>query len=120
MSDEPLSEAHIEQSILTWLATLPNVFAWKNVSSGFNDGKSWRKHASAFAIRGVPDILGFFDDGVMLAIEVKTPRGVVSDHQRSFISKAAKSNVVCGVARSLDQAKSILKAHGRISSESHE
>ncbi len=56
---------------------------WKNQSTGFHDGKGWRKNANPFAIKGVPDILGCSQRGTIM-MEVKTPSGKVSEDQRAF------------------------------------
>lgn len=110
-----MTESQIESDILDFLNAQPNIFAWKNVSSGFHDGQKFRKQSSPYAIRGTSDILGFFkSDGVLLAIEVKAPHGKISPDQQTFIAKLARSPVVVGVVRSVDQARELLRASGRL------
>jgi len=61
-----------------------------------------------FGFIGCPDILGQLKDGRLLAIEVKAPRGRVTPSQASFLARVEKNHGVCGVARSIDDARRIL------------
>jgi len=119
-------EAVIERQILLFLRS-KNIFAWKNPSAGYYDAKRkcFRKQVSEFAINGVSDIAGILPDGRALYIEVKTPDrvenvidakkgkilkkkiygGKLSDTQKVFIEEALRSNALCFVARSVEEAK---------------
>lgn len=53
------------------------------------------------AKKGVSDILGIYK-GRALAIEVKTAKGVVSEHQKDFLISFAAAGGIAFVARSVD------------------
>jgi hypothetical protein len=61
--------------------------------------KAWQGMGSA---PGVSDIIGCLPTGRFFAIEIKTPRGVVSDHQRRFIDNVQAQGGIGFVARSVD------------------
>jgi len=103
-----MTEAKIEEAILIFLFKSGLGFFWKNVSSGYFDGKRWRRHTSPFAINGTSDILGIVR-GRFVAIEVKAEKGRVSDVQDAFLKKVRASGGVCGVARSPREALLIVK-----------
>ena len=67
-----LKESLIEEEILYYLNSLKDSFFWKNISGGFFDGKTMRKHVSKFALQGGSDIIGFYKNQ-FYALEVKTP-----------------------------------------------
>ena len=50
---------------------------------------------------GVSDIIGCYN-GRMIAIELKAPKGVVSDAQQAFIDRINEAGGIAFVARSLD------------------
>jgi hypothetical protein len=102
-----MRENEIESKILTCLSRLGVGFFWKNVSAGYFDGKRFRKHASPFAINGTSDILGVCN-GRFVAIEVKTETGKTSPHQDAFLKRVTVDGGICGVARNLSEALSVV------------
>lgn len=55
------------------------------------------------SIRGTADILGLkLGSGQLIAIEVKTPKGKVSEDQKEFLKKIESFGGIALVARSLD------------------
>lgn len=72
------SEKEIENSILDMLSMLPDIFAWKNHTTGIFDPKKEKFRAlRGHALRGVSDILGIRSPtGIFLAFEVKTEKGL--------------------------------------------
>lgn len=61
----------------------------------------WKQHQGLGSEKGVPDIVGIFQ-GRMLAIEVKAPRGIPSEHQKNFIQAINRHGGIAFVARSID------------------
>lgn len=53
---------------------------------------------------GASDIIGIGNDGVFIAIEVKTTAGRVSKEQQTFINAVCRAGGRAGVARSVDEA----------------
>jgi len=66
-----------------------NVFFWYNASTGVWDRRTgaFRRNTSPYAILGVADILGVLEDGTFLAIEVKSAKGRLSEHQKKFLKR---------------------------------
>lgn len=97
-----ISEKTIENHILIYLKSR-GVFAWKNQSVGVFDPskKIYRKSKNPFHINGTSDILGIYK-GKLLAIEVKSAKGVVSDEQEEFINNINKFGGIAFAARSLE------------------
>lgn len=102
------SESIVENEILSMLAKSKRGYFWKNTSSGFFDGKSFRRHASPFAINGTLDILGVFD-GRFVALEVKKFDGKPAIKKASQAQLAFIENIRSrgGVGSVVDSAESV-------------
>ena len=68
-----------------------------------------RPYAIRLAAPGVSDIIGWTEGGRFVAIEVKAPRGRVTDEQAAFIELVRRSGGLAGVARSVADARAILE-----------
>jgi hypothetical protein len=62
-----------------------------------------------FGFPGCPDILGQMCDGRLLAIEVKSSKGRLTDEQEFMLAKVRANNGVSGVARSIAEAVAIVE-----------
>lgn len=69
-----------------------------------------------FSEKGSADILGIWD-GYFLAIECKSKKGKLSDHQDAWLKVMASLGAICIVARSLDD---VIMALGSENPQSHE
>lgn len=98
-----VSEKDIQSAILKYLR-MRGIFCWRQNNVGVYDQnkKRYIRPNSRFHLRGVSDILGVLPDGRLLAIEVKSRKGVVSIDQRTFLDSITQSKGVAFVARSLD------------------
>ena len=67
-----------------------------------------RPYAIKLAAPGVSDLIGW-TQGRFVAIEVKGPRGRVTDEQAAFIDLVRRSGGLAGVARSVADARGILE-----------
>lgn len=105
----------IETRILEWLAQSGAGFFWKNNSTGFFDGKRFRKHTSPFAINGTSDILGIASGGRFVALEVKNEIGQPSKEQLVFIQKVKACGGFAALVRSVDQTRELFLEWGLIS-----
>jgi penicillin-binding protein-related factor A (putative recombinase) len=97
-------ESVIENEILHFLLKVRGGFFWKNTTSGFFDGKRFRKHASPFAINGTSDILGVYD-GRLVAFEVKSQKGKLTKDQIAFLKKIEASGGVGAVVNSVEKVR---------------
>jgi penicillin-binding protein-related factor A (putative recombinase) len=88
-------EKDIVNSILKYLKSLPECFAWK-------------EHGGMYGTSGIPDIIVCYR-GKFVAFEVKTPSGKLTMLQEITLRKinAAKGNVY--KVTSLQEVKEILK-----------
>lgn len=102
-------ETDIKNAILEYLS-LSGIEAWPNDSVGIWDPRKrvYRKKSSRFHMNGVADILGIMPNGKLLAIEVKTRKGVVSPNQKAFLKMIEKNCGLAFVARSLKDAMDII------------
>lgn len=97
-------ERLIQNSILKYLNS-QGVFCWK-----INNGAVWNAKRNCYqantTMKGVSDIIGVIpEDGRILAIEIKAPRGVVSEDQKWFLEKIKKDGGISFVARSIDDVQ---------------
>ena len=70
-----------------------------------------RPYAIRLAAPGVSDLIGWTEGGRFVAVEVKGPRGRVTDEQKAFIDLVRRSGGLAGVARSVEEATAILEGH---------
>jgi penicillin-binding protein-related factor A (putative recombinase) len=76
------------------------------------------KRISAGTKKGVPDIVGLFNDGTFFCIEVKRPKmlgknsaGVVSKEQKEFIGQINARNGLAFVAMSVKDVQEAFQIH---------
>lgn len=103
-------EKDIQTKILNYLATQRDFFFWRNNSHAVYDQKNkvFRKKG-AYDINGVSDILGIHrESGKLVAIEVKSFKGVLSQEQAAFINKINQMGGFAIMARSLVGVKTLL------------
>jgi hypothetical protein len=85
---KPTAEASLTRAIRGLLNSL-GIFHYKN-------------HGGLGSVPGLPDITGVLKGGRGFWIEVKAPKGVVSDHQQRFIDNINAAGGLAFVARSVD------------------
>jgi len=106
-----MKESEIQSDILNYLNLEPDIFAWRNQTTGIYDAKAgvFRK-TGGFSIRGASDILGLIKpSGRLIAIEVKSAKGKLSDDQVAFLSKVNRQGGAAVCVRSLDEAVFFIK-----------
>ena len=102
-----MTEEHaIQNAIRIALSEYATVFR-ANVGSGVTyDGR----HFDTGLPKGFSDLFGFrHSDGRIFFIEVKTPKGRVSEAQKNFITQMRSCGAIAGVARSVDDALKIIQ-----------
>ena len=67
-----------------------------------------RPYAIRLAAPGVSDLIGWTEGGRFVALEVKGPRGRITDEQAAFIELVRRSGGLAGVARSVEEAREII------------
>ena len=103
-----ISEKTIETSIIGYLRH-SGVLCFKVENGGVFDQKrgAFRFNRGTRYL-GIPDILGIFK-GQPLAIEVKSAKGRLSEHQASFLQDWANHGGIALVARSVEDVIEALK-----------
>lgn len=98
-------EKEIEWECLTYLAK-EGWWPWKNPTIGVYDAKtgSYRRPSNVFAINGASDIIAI-RDGVVIFVEVKTPRGRQSKRQKIFQENITKRGGYYFLVRSKQELK---------------
>ncbi len=106
-----IPEYAIKRQIITWLK-YNGVFAWVQHNAAIYDPsrKAFRRQSFGQR-RGVSDILGVWK-GRLLAIEVKTKTGKLSEHQEEFLKDVNRVGGIGFVARSIDDVVRELNARG--------
>lgn len=109
MKIRAVSEKQIENEIINYLKSR-RIFAWKVQTVGIYDQKigGYRK-AGANYMRGVADIIGIYN-GRLLAIEVKSRIGKLSELQKIFLQRVREEGGIAMVARSIEDVDQTLKS----------
>ncbi len=94
MKIKPQTEKEITQSIRAFLR-LSGIFHWK----------AWQGLGSQ---KGVSDIIGIHN-GKLFALEIKTKKGRLNEHQKSFLDLVNRNGGIGFVARSVEDVLEGLK-----------
>lgn len=102
-------EQQIKNAILDYLALLKGCVYWVTDSVGIWDPvkKIYRKRNSKHHRPGVSDIIACYR-GSLVAIEVKSRRGRLTDEQRLFLNQVAAAGGISIVARSVDDVMRVV------------
>lgn len=102
-------EGLVKKQICDYLATRNDVMFWLNSSTAIYDPikKIRRRNNSPYQMLGTADILGIVR-GRPLAIEVKSEKGRLSEHQKIFLLDFSSNGGVALVARSYQDVKVVL------------
>ena len=103
-----MTESQVMHDIRLALAREPDVTLWRN-NTGALRSADGRLIQYGLCV-GSSDLIGIGPGGRFLAIEVKGPRGVVSDEQERFIALVRRRGGIAGVASSVEDAMGIVEA----------
>ena len=104
------TEHQTQAAILRYLEVSPRV-AWAermNTGAVKIPAANGRDRFLRFGFPGCPDILGQLTDGRLLAVEVKSPIGRVTDQQQKFLNLVADNKGVSLIARSVDDVMAVI------------
>lgn len=102
-------ESDIQKSILNHLLWR-RYFVWRNHTTGI-----YNKRGGGFiptGMTGVADILGILPDGRFLAIEVKRPKGKLTENQTTFLKNIEDNKGLAFVARSIVDVEQVFIKEG--------
>ena len=102
MKKRDTPEGRVKYPILEWLSYQRDVLFFLVNNGGVYDPvkKIFLKKHGLGEMLGVADIIGC-KQGRFFAIEVKSPKGVLSDHQKEFLLRVQASGGIAIVARSV-------------------
>lgn len=110
-----MTEAELQKAVKHWLDAR-RIFYWRMALGGIvmDGGKFYVRNS----LSGFPDLMGIFGNkknhGKAWCIELKTPRGRLSDSQKNWIMRLGGHGVAVSVCRSLDDVRDFFKEHGEI------
>lgn len=102
-------ENDIQNAICEYLA-LKKYFFWRQNTAPtiqFTEGKAQFRRMPKYALKGVPDII-VVGEGEVIFLEVKRPKGKLSEFQIEFQNKCKERNVAYHVVYSIDDVMKIL------------
>lgn len=105
------TEHQVQTACLQYLAVCPQV-AW---AERMNTGAvkipvpGGKDRFVRYGFPGCSDILGMFIDGRLLAIEVKSQTGRVTNEQQKFLNLVAENKGVSLIARSVDDVMAVIE-----------
>ena len=113
-----MSESKIQQEIRLACSRGP-VRLWRNNSGSLPDPRTGRYVQFGVGSPGGSDLIGYrkvkitpdmvgTEIAVFAAVEVKTANGRATEQQKAFIEHIRNAGGIAGVARSVDEANSIL------------
>lgn len=103
-----MTEKALQNAILRAFGTLPGLRLWRANVGVARVGQ----RVVRFGIRGQADLTGIVPDGRRLEIEVKTATGRQTAEQRSFQNMIERFHGFYILARSVDDVRRELAAHG--------
>ena len=108
-------EGDIVKAILDYLA-YKKITAWRNQSGarfGYHTDKDGNRKQWAIRMskKGVSDIIGIMPDGSgrILCLEVKTPKGKLTEEQALFLGEVVEKGGVAEVVRSIEDVQLLLQ-----------
>lgn len=100
-----MKEADIQKAIINTL-NKRNCKAWRANAGNIRKGNRTIK----LLPKGFPDVFGVrFSDGKFFGIEIKKPKGRVSEEQIEFREWAEAHNIIHGIAYSVEDAIQIIE-----------
>ena len=106
-------EAPIHAAIYQYITTVaPQVICFHPANGGLRSKAEAAKLKWMGVTPGVPDLVILDEFGMSYLIEVKPPDGNLSDDQRMFHAKCKRLQIPHAVARSINDARDLLKRWG--------
>lgn len=100
----PQSEGRIQDEIVLAIGKRPDCVVWRNTTGQYRDGPRVIRYGLAV---GSADLI-VCARGRFVALEVKTPTGRQSEHQRQFEAHVKRAGGVYAVVRSVEEALAVI------------
>lgn len=102
--DKPL-EKHVLRAVLKYLRGHPKVACvWRMQSGVFHEDD----RTITVGVRGLPDVICMLRGGRLMAVEVKSQTGIVTESQQYWIDTINYFGGIAGVVRSVDEVEALL------------
>ena len=95
-----MNEADIQREVMMELSRLGAV-VWRNNTGSYKDGNRYIRYGLC---AGSSDLIGIYR-GTFIAVEVKTPKGRVSEAQKNFLNVVNANGGIGFVARRKEDVK---------------
>lgn len=108
----PRPEREILAAIRQAANLYPELILWR-LSQGGLVRRGEHTYRAGLSVNGAPDLMGIFTVhglGVLLAIEVKTKRGALSEEQRLFLELISARGGIAAVVRSVEEFHRLVSA----------
>lgn len=104
-------ENAVKKHVLQYLAYQREWFGFSVYNGATYDPKAgcFRAKTGIGQRKGVSDLIGMWN-GQFMAVEIKTPTGVVSEHQKLFIDDVIRHGGLAVVIRSVDEMATWVEA----------
>ncbi len=99
-----MNEKELQNEILHYLQKA-GIFAWRQNTGAFKIDSRYIR----VGFSGMADIIGILPDGRFLAIEVKGPKGKLTEYQKMFLREIQANKGVAIIARSIVDVISVVK-----------
>ncbi len=102
-------ESDIQNAICEYLA-IKHYFFWRQNTAPtvqFTGGQAQFRRMPKYALRGVPDVI-VIHKGTVIFLEVKRPKGKLSEYQEDFKKRCVENNVAYYIVYNLNDVTKIL------------
>lgn len=105
-------EGVVKEQVCHWLSLQRGVEFWTTNSVGIYDEKRKRFRKAKWYRAGQSDVWGFLPDGRPFWVELKSPKGRLTDDQRVFLEIVKAKGHLAAVVRSVADIENAFAAWG--------
>ena len=102
-------ERNVQRLLLDWLNTQPNIKVWRQNTGASAYTFKGKKRFVRFGIPGQSDLVGLTGGGRFLAVEVKSAKGKLTEHQAEYLNMVRKYGGIALCVSSLEELQDQLQ-----------
>ena len=105
-----MTETQFHKAVVSYLSALKLRCFWFHVPNTHSGGVRWGAKLKSMGLRaGVADLVFFLPGGKAVCMELKTPKGRLSDSQKEFRESCSDLGVGYVVCRSMEDVEEALR-----------